>query len=775
MDQQTQWSLSRYGRPIKQLGGRYTLLHLLGRGGMADVCLARDEQNKRVVAAKVMIPDVFDSGRSQRFLRESEIAVSLHHQHIVHVYDYGDRVQTEMRNDTHSTSSDELNIPYLIMENIKGGSLKEWLEKRWLERGRACPLDEIVCIFEQLCAAVQYVYSKDMVHRDIKPANILFREHPQESGQIEVVLSDFGLAVAGNDTLSQPNAGTLAYMAPEQRKGDPQKASDIFSLGVVLYQLCTGHLPFLISDLALPLRQPWRPTLLNPSLPSALDGVILCALSNEPSQRFASASLFWQAVQSAVRQTPLVRISQTNSGDNHFPDGAQPAIPPSRIQLRVLPPPATAASLVGIMGSGPSIDNPDHKDMLPPVQEHSILSESSNIPAAVDIAGGQAASVPLHEPASPINPSPVELSMPGGARRITRKLPPSASWPGWPPPDKSVNPPRTPFNLNIGALAQLLQRVSAVPNHSSRVGQSGQVVPRQKQKPRGVSAATVISVIIIVIVFVIGSMAYSIYQAFDTATVTITPRVDTLTTTFDLTAKLSQNTIDSNAGIIPAQILNVPKSDAKSANTTGQVVSESDVHNLVTQIRPNLRSQIAQDIGQQVRAQGGTPIGDVVYMNETDTADPPVNTPSNTVTVTVSLQGTQEYIKNADVRTVASQKLQGKIKPNYTLIEITIQTGQPVVLSVDRQQGNALIRIAVGGVTRYTITPNDISAIQNLVAGKSWKEVPSLIAALNPNLDPNKIAIRVTYGGDNLPRSGSQINVTEADPSNMPSVQLPTI
>ena len=312
-----QWYLYRYGYPIKQLGGRYTLLHPLGRGGMGDVCLAWDEQNSRMVAAKVMLP-VLDPRRPRRFLREGVIAVSLHHQHVIHVYDYGDRVQTERGDAPDSVGRDELVIPYIIMEYIKEGNLEEWLAKRWLEPERTFSLDEILGIFEQLCTAVQYIHSKGLIHRDIKPANILFRELPQKGGQIEVVLSDFGLTVGDYDTLSQPKAGTMVYTAPEQRQGDPQKASDIFSLGVLLYQLCTGHLPFQMTDLELPQQEPSRPIWLNPSLSPALDSVILRALSDDPAQRFESASLFWQAVQNAVRQTPSPQISwpQTNPLSN---------------------------------------------------------------------------------------------------------------------------------------------------------------------------------------------------------------------------------------------------------------------------------------------------------------------------------------------------------------------------------------------------------------------------------------------------------------------------
>src|SRR5579859_1784306 len=281
----------RNERPVKQLPRRYDLRRFLGAGNMAEVYLAWDKDTQQEVAVKFMTPDASDRGRPQRFSREGRIALSLTHQHVIRVYDFGDNDTTETRTVSGSKGSNHTSIPYIVMEHIKGKTLYDWIKPN-----NPCKIDDVLCIMEQLCAAVQYIHYKNLIHRDIKPANILFREPPQEGGQIEVVLSDFGLAVPDNVMLSRPKAGTPAYMAPEQRKGKPEKASDIYSLGLVLYQLCTGHL-----------QHPWdtldKPTLRNPALPVALDAVVLRALSSEPSQRFASATQFMQAIQDAVRET----------------------------------------------------------------------------------------------------------------------------------------------------------------------------------------------------------------------------------------------------------------------------------------------------------------------------------------------------------------------------------------------------------------------------------------------------------------------------------------
>ncbi len=391
--------LLHYNCPIEQLGKRYTLIRLLGGGGMADVYLAWDERDHHEAAVKVIRPDALNPRMLQRFLNEGEVVASLDHPHIIHIY--GDGVEEE----TFTNSTSECKVSYIPMEYVKGSDLKKRLVP-----GQAHPLDETVRIFGQLCLAVQYAHSRGVIHRDIKPANILFREHPLKGDQ--VVLSDFGLALLADDThYSLPDAGTPAYMALEQWCGKPEPASDIFSLGVVLYELCTGCLPS---------RSPQKPTLLNPSLPPALDDVILRALSNEPSQRMANASLFWQVVQSMVKETPLsllspslavqlpvTLLSTTPSPEDVRQQDAAPSIPPVR--------PGNAVS---------------------PVEGQSIFSPLPNTSAEADIAEVKTARLP----STPEDAQPTE------------KLLLSATGPGWLPPCRPMNPPSTPPKRNRRAI-----------------------------------------------------------------------------------------------------------------------------------------------------------------------------------------------------------------------------------------------------------------------------------------------------------------------------------
>ncbi|MBE3558993.1 MAG: protein kinase [Ktedonobacteraceae bacterium] len=284
--------LWRYGQAVERLGARYRLDGILGSGGMADVCQAWDEREEREVAIKVIKPDQLDQFTLERFQKEAAHASRLHHPHILRTYG---GLQLELL-----AGDQEAAIPYIVMEYAQGGDLNKRLVP-----GTPYPFDAAMEIFSQICSAVAYAHEQGIIHRDIKPLNILFRRLPD--GVEEAVLSDFGLAVeveASHHTFA--GGGTLLYMAPEQIQGQPQPASDIFSLGVLLYRLCAGQLPFRrsLEELRSLDRQrvPLPPGLFNPALPPALNEVILIALSPDPAARYTSALLFWEAVQEAVEE-----------------------------------------------------------------------------------------------------------------------------------------------------------------------------------------------------------------------------------------------------------------------------------------------------------------------------------------------------------------------------------------------------------------------------------------------------------------------------------------
>lgn len=284
--------LWRYGIAFERLGQRYRLERPLGSGGMADVCLAVDEQDDalREVAIKVIKSDNLDQRALDRFLKETSQIVRLDHPHILRVYSH---LNLELVDSAHGSI-----VPYIVMECAQGGDLQ-----RRLPTGEPYHFEAALAIFAQIGSAVQYAHEQGVIHRDIKPHNILFRTLP--TGGEQAVLSDFGLAVEMSATHHTfASGGTLAYMAPEQFRGQAQAASDTFALAVVLYQLLTGILPFRrsLSDLVTidtPPR-PVAPSRLNPAVPPALDDVIYTALASDPADRQASAGLFVELVQRAA-------------------------------------------------------------------------------------------------------------------------------------------------------------------------------------------------------------------------------------------------------------------------------------------------------------------------------------------------------------------------------------------------------------------------------------------------------------------------------------------
>src|ERR687885_396651 len=256
------------------LGDRYTLLEVLGDGGMARVHLARDNVLERDVALKIL-RDAYahDEGFVERFRREAKNAASLNHSSIVQVYDQG-----RAEDDTY----------FMAMEYVPGGTLKERLV-------REGPLDprEAAGTASRVAEALETAHARGIVHRDIKPQNVLLTA----SGDAKV--ADFGIArAASSKTMTETNLvlGTASYMSPEQVRGERAgPASDLYSLGIVLYEMLTGELPYEAEDpIATAMKHldepPPHPRKLNPEVPEGLDALVVKLLAKEPEDRYASAA-----------------------------------------------------------------------------------------------------------------------------------------------------------------------------------------------------------------------------------------------------------------------------------------------------------------------------------------------------------------------------------------------------------------------------------------------------------------------------------------------------
>ena len=287
---------------VGQMLGHYRITEQIERGGMATVYRATDIHLQREVAIKIF--QITDDERttksfSQRFLREAQVVASLDHPNILLVHDYGE----------------EHGLAYLVMPYLAQGSLKQILQKR-----RVLPILEALDLFMPVLDALQYSHDHSLIHRDIKPGNILFKS------ERTLVLADFGLVkeFLANDEVwpeggtarkqsSLSNGlliGTPQYMAPEQVQGNAVPISDIYSMGLVLYEMLTGTHPFLIDSdaelLGMLIRQlyhqPPSPRTINPAIPPQLEAAIMRALEKDVHKRYQHPRDFLQTLQECRTQ-----------------------------------------------------------------------------------------------------------------------------------------------------------------------------------------------------------------------------------------------------------------------------------------------------------------------------------------------------------------------------------------------------------------------------------------------------------------------------------------
>lgn len=282
-----------------RLGGRYEVRSLIGRGGMAEVHLGFDTRLHRIVAIKMLRIDLArDSIFQARFRREAQAAASLNHPNIVAVYDTGEEVIT-------APDGRGVSVPYIVMEYVEGHTVKELLAD-----GTPVPIDEAVEIVSGVLSALEYSHAAGLVHRDIKPGNIMLTT----DGKVKVM--DFGIARALADsqaTMTQTNAvvGTAQYLSPEQARGEQVDArSDLYSTGVVLFELLTGRPPFRGDSAVAVAYQhvsaiPPTPSSITPDVPESLDRVVMKALAKNRDDRYSSAAAMRADLIRAVRGTDV--------------------------------------------------------------------------------------------------------------------------------------------------------------------------------------------------------------------------------------------------------------------------------------------------------------------------------------------------------------------------------------------------------------------------------------------------------------------------------------
>ncbi|NDJ54141.1 MAG: serine/threonine protein kinase [Chloroflexi bacterium] len=275
--------------------GTYAISEKVGAGGMATVYRAFHEATQRDVAIKVLPESLADDeGFVARFQREAQTLASLQHPHILPVFDYGQQGK----------------LAYLVMPYLPFGTLKARMV-------RGLRFKDALRLFTQVASAVDYAHRKELLHRDIKPANVLLDESDN------ALLADFGLVKLAEDsgehlTTSGVILGTPAYMSPEQaQSGEIDQRSDIYALGVMLYEMLVGKRPF-EGDSALSLmyrhvnEPPPSPRLTRPDLPAALVAVMLQALAKRPEQRYQTAGDLIAALDTALESSTVIQMMSSS-------------------------------------------------------------------------------------------------------------------------------------------------------------------------------------------------------------------------------------------------------------------------------------------------------------------------------------------------------------------------------------------------------------------------------------------------------------------------------
>ncbi|GGZ06972.1 serine/threonine-protein kinase [Pseudoduganella plicata] len=304
----------------KQLG-RYGLLRVLGRGAMGLVYEGVDPKLNRRVAIKVILThrldDALRAEYSSRFTHEAQAVARLNHPNIVTVYDFGE----------------ENGVAYLVMELIEGEELSSYFDETQAFQ-LEFTLEDSVRMTCELLDAVGYAHQHGIVHRDIKPANVML------SAQLRVKLTDFGVARMHDSAAQHGEAGTVvgtpSYMSPEQIAGQVAgPRSDIFAVGIILYQFLTGEKPFRGPNLytiqqKIMTDQPAPPSTVNPFVSPAFDRVTLRALAKRPADRYSSAPAFKEDLLRALAGEPVLA------------DAAPAVSAPARAPVRIMPAGAAA-------------------------------------------------------------------------------------------------------------------------------------------------------------------------------------------------------------------------------------------------------------------------------------------------------------------------------------------------------------------------------------------------------------------------------------------------
>jgi len=312
--------------------GKYELLERLGQGGMGEVWKARDTQLRRFVAIKFLHANLQnDPDFVTHFMREAQFIASLHHPNIIQVHDF--QLTDERGSGT---------AAYMVMDYIEGGTLAGYISGT-SRKGRFPGATDIVYLFTSVSLALDYAHRQGMIHRDIKPANILLDKRISSGRPMgEPILTDFGIAKlqgGSSATVTHTGVGTPLYISPEQAQDHVvDERSDLYSLGIILYEVMTGITPFRGENpLAVMMQHvyetPPPPALINPNISSELSDVILRSIAKDANMRFQTASAMTIALAQAFKVAVPASLSKpeiTNAQPEYNP--LQPTRPVSGVE-----------------------------------------------------------------------------------------------------------------------------------------------------------------------------------------------------------------------------------------------------------------------------------------------------------------------------------------------------------------------------------------------------------------------------------------------------------
>lgn len=379
--------------------GKYELLERLGQGGMAEVWKGLDPQLKRYVAIKFLHANLrSDPDFVSRFQREGQAIAALRHPNIVQVYDFHV-----------SSSEDDGPMAYMVMDYIEGSTLADYIRRTSYEH-KFPTNEEIVSLFTPISLAIDYAHRQRMIHRDIKPANILLdTRNTVHNAMGEPILTDFGIVkMLGTATITSTGTamGTPLYISPEQVQGQPgNERSDIYSLGVMLYEICTGS-PLYRGDSPYAIMaqhvtsQPTLPSLRNTQLSPELDAVIMCCLAKDPQARFSNAAAMVVALAAAFHVPIPDQIRRSISSFNLVevpPSSSSPSHP------ELAPVEALPTSLEARDGNGAAVPEENGTVLAGPIPATPTLVE--NEPRKMQPSGVSYSQVAA-APDSPITPLP---------------------------------------------------------------------------------------------------------------------------------------------------------------------------------------------------------------------------------------------------------------------------------------------------------------------------------------------------------------------------------